>query len=175
MDAKTAVEILRREFKTTDKSLGLKPISIDGANKIADFIEQQEKEIVGLTDDNGQQHIEIMLLTRKKEQQEKYAELVRSVDGIRPEVLWFAQQMEDKLKKNDHKGGWSKCDIGYLMGRLYEELNELNVAVCEDAMDYKPKKYSLELIISEAEDVANFAMMIADVCGKRAELLVGGK
>ena len=29
-----------------------------------------------------------------------------TVTHVRPEVLWFAQQMEAKLKANDHKGGW---------------------------------------------------------------------
>jgi hypothetical protein len=43
MNAKTAIEILRREFKLIDKSLGLKPIPIDVSKKIAYYIEQQEK------------------------------------------------------------------------------------------------------------------------------------
>jgi hypothetical protein len=46
MDAKTAVEYLRRESKFLDKSLELKSFSMDGANLIADFIEKQEKSLL---------------------------------------------------------------------------------------------------------------------------------
>ena len=29
---------------------------------------------------------------------------------MREEVKWFAEQMENKLQENDHKGGWQDCD-----------------------------------------------------------------
>ena len=77
---------------------------------------------------------------------------------IRPEVLWFAEQMEITLRKNDHKGGWSedKCSMNYLHERLHEELGELTYATGLSGQGTKEK------IIEECTDVANFAMMIAD-------------
>lgn len=47
---------------------------IDGQHIV---IQQQAKRIAELEDDNGQQHIEIMLLSRKNKQQEREAELGR--------------------------------------------------------------------------------------------------
>jgi hypothetical protein len=76
--------------------------------------------------------------------------VVREVDealNMRPEVLAFAWLMEDKLRQNDHKGGWKECSFDYLMHRLVQEQDEL----------------LKQPHISEAVDVANFAMMIADV------------
>jgi hypothetical protein len=68
-------------------------------------------------------------------------------------VAWFAEQMEAALRRNDHKGGWSGADMGYLRDRLREECVEL-----EMALDAAP----FEKATREAADVANFAMMIAD-------------
>jgi hypothetical protein len=62
---------LRSKSKLAIAELGLEN------SKLKLQIEQQEKEIERLTDDNGQQHIEIMLLNRKEKQQAKYAELGR--------------------------------------------------------------------------------------------------
>lgn len=72
---------------------------------------------------------------------------------LRKEVRLFAEQMELKLRKNDHKGHWDVCRPGYLIDRLKEETKELEKILYSE----NPKQ-----IISEAADVANFAMMIAD-------------
>ncbi|GIQ61511.1 hypothetical protein PACILC2_00790 [Paenibacillus cisolokensis] len=79
-------------------------------------------------------------------------------ESLRSEVQWFAEQMEENLRENDHKGGWENESIYWLFSRLKEESTELLRAVdlVRDLHD-DPKK-----IISEAADVANFAMMIAD-------------
>jgi hypothetical protein len=77
---------------------------------------------------------------------------------IRDEVAWFAKEMEEVLTDNDHKGGWSDCDIkDYLFPRLMQELKEL-----EDVLIRNPHLYSSLDIVKECADVANFAMMIAD-------------
>jgi NTP pyrophosphatase (non-canonical NTP hydrolase) len=73
---------------------------------------------------------------------------------IRPAVQWFAQQMEAKLRKNDHKGGWEGMTLSRLMSRLDDEVGELYRALSADTN-----------VIEEASDVANFAMMIADNAG----------
>lgn len=88
------------------------------------------------------------------------AEIVTDVIGIntqptiRPEVRWFAKRMEAKLRANDHKQHWSKLHKDYLIERLFQEANELWLAIRNGE--------SAENIIQEAADVANFAMMIAD-------------
>jgi hypothetical protein len=86
---------------------------------------------------------------------------------LRPEVEAFAQLMEAKLRENDHKGGWSHEEPAYLLERMQEEAEELDDAV-EPHRFYVPPTCSEGdkwRIGREAADVANFAMMIADVCG----------
>jgi hypothetical protein len=74
---------------------------------------------------------------------------------IRPEVMAFAVLMETKLYMNDHKGGWRNDTPEALLERLYEEVDELKEALLVKSVR----------IANEAADVANFAMMIADVGG----------
>lgn len=74
---------------------------------------------------------------------------------LRPEVKWFAEQMEKKLLANDHKGGWTECTLDSLFERIDEEYFELNMAWSE--------KESAEDFIGEAADVANFLMMVSDL------------
>lgn len=77
---------------------------------------------------------------------------------LRPEVFRFALEMETKLFLNDHKGGWHRESALWLLERLYEEASELRHSIdsgcCEE-------------IRSEAADVANFAMMIAEKAAQR--------
>jgi NTP pyrophosphatase (non-canonical NTP hydrolase) len=82
--------------------------------------------------------------------------------NVRESVKWFSEQMESKLKENDKKGGWDNCNIYWLIGRLKEETNELLNAV--DL--HRDLGASKENIIKESADVANFAMMIADIARK---------
>lgn len=81
---------------------------------------------------------------------------------VRESVKWFAEQMENKLKENDKKGGWDDCNIYWLIQRIREETNELLSAVNLNR-DLGATK---ENIIREAADVANFAMMVADIARK---------
>lgn len=74
----------------------------------------------------------------------------------RPAVQWFANQMEVKLKLNDHKCGWQYCELQYLSMRLTQERKELTAAI----ESKEPAK-----VISECADISNFAMMIADRFG----------
>ncbi len=73
---------------------------------------------------------------------------------LRPEVRAFAGLMEAKLRENDHKPGWKHDDPYALFRRLCEEVGELRAAL--------KKPFA---VAGETADVANFAMMIADVCG----------
>jgi hypothetical protein len=80
--------------------------------------------------------------------EQKDAEIaqLREVLNIRPEVLWFAVQMELKLRENDHKGGWSEEHESWLLDELYRNAGKIR----EDRG------------IVRAVNTANFAMMIAD-------------
>jgi NTP pyrophosphatase (non-canonical NTP hydrolase) len=76
--------------------------------------------------------------------------------GERAEVAAFAGLMEDRLRRHDDRRGargWRVESRHFLFGRLREEVEELRGAVVPDA------------IAEEAADVANYAMMIADVAG----------
>ena len=88
---------------------------------------------------------------------------------VRPQVLWFAQQMEAKLQANDHKGGWENESIHSLIGRLGQEWRELHDAL------FPPWKRDPERVAEEAADVANFTMMIAGVVRKTGPEMPGLK
>jgi hypothetical protein len=65
---------------------------------------------------------------------------------LRPEVQWFAEQMELALQANDHKLGWKDCSKDWLNEQLHRHT-----------------RYLLQdNITRRAANVANFAMMIAD-------------
>lgn len=76
---------------------------------------------------------------------------------FRASVLWFAGEMEMTLRDNDRKGGWGQCGHRWLFERLRQEVDEL-----ESAMATADNQAE---VIREATDVANFAMMIADLAG----------
>jgi NTP pyrophosphatase (non-canonical NTP hydrolase) len=78
---------------------------------------------------------------------------------IRSEVSWFSGLMEKELKENDHKGGWQNESMEHMLVRLQEERDELVYAIDKFLIDKKDPRE----IFSEAADVANFAMMIADI------------
>lgn len=68
--------------------------------------------------------------------------------------------MEKQLQINDHKYGWQNCDPLWLLERLREETQELEQEVRQWVfVDGLPRNRT----ITEAADVANFAMFIADI------------
>ncbi|MHB8124688.1 MAG: hypothetical protein ACYDEJ_03425 [Desulfitobacteriaceae bacterium] len=77
----------------------------------------------------------------------------------REPVKWFAEQMEDILRKNDHKTGWHDYSNAFLLFRLRQSTQELDYSLRHRSQTLIP---SADEIIREATDVANFAMMIAD-------------
>lgn len=79
---------------------------------------------------------------------------------VRSEVQWFAEEMEKVLKENDWKGGWKDCSISWMIIKLSEEVGELATLFVNNAD-------TTEEVIKEAADVANVAMMIADIAKNR--------
>ena len=73
------------------------------------------------------------------------------LQGQWPCVQWFANEMQRELNANQHKNGWETLSYRWMLNRLRQEIGELERAV-EMRKD----------VVSEAADVANFAMMIAD-------------
>ena len=69
----------------------------------------------------------------------------------RREVKVFADMMEYKLKKNDHKGNFENTDVDFLLKRLKEEVVELETAI---------KNESYFEVMLEAADVANFSCIL---------------
>lgn len=77
-----------------------------------------------------------------------------AVPGMRVMVDEFSREMETRIVKNAHKGcSWKDDDVGSLLRRLRQELGELEEAIYLGKGD----------VVHEAADVANFAMMIADL------------
>ena len=75
---------------------------------------------------------------------------------LRPEVRWFAEQMELQLQANDHKPGWQNSSYSSLLTRLEQETKELEELMKEPWADRKDE------MVKECADIANFAMFLAD-------------
>lgn len=76
--------------------------------------------------------------------------------ALRPELLAFAEQMEKKLRKNDHKRGWREQPIEALFRLLKIEVQEFEVA---------DEFFTVAEARNELVDIANFAMMLHDRLG----------
>lgn len=95
---------------------------------------------------------------------------------LRPELKVFVVQMEDEMRANDHKGkdGWKYSSEERLFAWLMDEVRELYEAMTKARTVREKLRYSDD-VISEAADVANIAMMIADLAlrkereGQRAQ------
>lgn len=82
---------------------------------------------------------------------------------LRPSVAAFAQLMEHTLRRHDPvKGGqanWREAQIPDLFCYLEGEVKELQLEIYPPTMEQEPDD---DRVVSEAVDVANLAMMIAD-------------
>jgi hypothetical protein len=104
-----------------------------------------------------EKNYDVEKLLHHAQERARAAEAVLSLpEGIRPEVWQFARLMEERLRANDHKGGWKKETAKDLLFRIQDELCELIEAVYKE----------WDSVGDESADVANFAMMVADVTGK---------
>lgn len=76
------------------------------------------------------------------------------LDGLRPDLQRFFDAMVYKLRRNKNKGRWEGLNLDNTFHRLEEEVSEL-----KDAL----KEASTMEILMEAADVANFALIIANI------------
>lgn len=69
---------------------------------------------------------------------------------------WFVEAMKKEQHTNKWKGSYTLCTFGFLSKRLHEEAHELSRAL-------QKAKYQKDYqqVLSEAADVANFALFIA--------------
>lgn len=82
-------------------------------------------------------------------------EMCQFVHGLpRPVVVRFADDMEQRLLENDHRGGWHMEGKEYMGDLLTKAVSDLLLSLGSDA--------SAQLVTTRAADVANIAMMIAD-------------
>ena len=90
--------------------------------------------------------------------------LSRNEEGA---VTAFQAIMLEKLKKNAHKGGWTRSDVRELFDRAAEEMKEAEEALERRFWSMLPGERETEAknFAREAADVANFLMMAADVMG----------
>lgn len=74
----------------------------------------------------------------------------------RASVERFSFLMEEVLRQNDYKGGWTESSIMYLEHRLVEEVGEyFKVA-------YRSNIGDRRMIKKELIDIANFCMMLSE-------------
>jgi hypothetical protein len=82
--------------------------------------------------------------------------------ALRPEVLAFARVMSAKIDGHNHdrgEHGWRSATPAHLMGWLESYVTALSYALDASTMD---------AVLGKAANVANLAMMIADVAGALA-------
>lgn len=79
----------------------------------------------------------------------------------------FQAIMLEKLKKNAHKGGWTRAEAHSLFARAKQEMQEAETALADGFWSMLPgeKSENAKRFAREAADVANFLMMAADVLG----------
>lgn len=93
----------------------------------------------------------------------------------REELESFIKLMEVKLQENNDKGEWRNESFGFLLRRIKEEILGVEEAISKLTMhttiDRSSEHYeeAVELVKNEAADVANFAMMIADLANETKE------
>lgn len=76
------------------------------------------------------------------------------LEDQKPQIQRFFDAMIFKLNKNSHKGAWEGIGFDHARKRLNDEVEELDAAMSDGNV--------IEVIL-EAADVANFALILADI------------
>lgn len=79
-----------------------------------------------------------------------------SSGSVRLEVATFAEEMETKLRRNDHKRGWRDLPVEALFRLLMIELEEFRVA--DEFLNVADAR-------KELVDLANFCLILHDRLG----------
>ena len=83
---------------------------------------------------------------------------VADPQSLETKAYLFAGDMIERLRANDHKGGWQDMGFAEIIGRIREETDELTTA-CRNW----PGSIDKTQVIREAADIANFCMFIVDL------------
>jgi hypothetical protein len=90
-------------------------------------------------------------------------------DILRPEVRRFSLVMERELRENDYKGHWRGAPmhrvLAHLAGKLVAAARELVLNI-DPTVELTPNATTL----SECADVANLALIVADVAGELPDM-----
>jgi hypothetical protein len=99
-----------------------------------------------------------------------YTDIMEVVTFLRDPVLEFAREMEKKLRRHDgDKQGWN-IEFWESLLPLFISLDQHKGKLLRSIAE--PRSLgAMDQIISDAADVANFAMMIADNASRWKELL----
>lgn len=82
-------------------------------------------------------------------------EMCQFIHGLpRPVVVRFADDMEQRLRENDHKGGWS--------GGSKQHMANILAKATGDLLQSLKDNQTVQHVTTRAADVANIAMMIAN-------------
>lgn len=82
------------------------------------------------------------------------------LEAVRPDLQRFFDAMVYKLRRNAHKGNWEDLTLGRAQDLLMAEVKELGEAIADGN--------SAEIVF-EAADVANFALMSANIALRAQE------
>jgi hypothetical protein len=94
-----------------------------------------------------------------------------SKEGIRAEVLRFAEEMERVLKDNDRKLGWTVTGIDFLATRLLSNLSTFMLAY--NSAFLEPQNNVRGMMQKCMVDIANYAMIIWDKLNERYAIYDG--
>lgn len=81
---------------------------------------------------------------------------------LRPEVRRFAEAMEERLQGHDEKGGWKDSQPLYLLDLVHSKFYRLQDALRKEVFGRGTP--CPQQIVLGAIDMANYAMMLLDVC-----------
>jgi DNA repair exonuclease SbcCD ATPase subunit len=146
------VVLLKEQLKSTDERLEHVEHELDLANDAADR-EGSARDAAELQLDR----------TKARAKTGEVESIVSEGLELRPEVVGLARAMERRLREHDFERpyGWKRNEPDELLARLQEEATKLEVALQLATSGDEPPGQ----ILWEAADVANFAMMVADVSG----------
>lgn len=94
--------------------------------------------------------------------------------AIRPDVRWFSLLMELALQDNDWKGGWideeGHAEIRDLFSNIQRHIRNSEIDEFQVPLSVQEKVKELNSMV----DIANYAMMIADILNHQIYEQTGG-
>lgn len=103
-----------------------------------------------------------VLRQSKEDDRVKNIEAREVIDYLRPEVLAFAQAIEQAMRKNDPKKGdsWKGCEVSFLECKLEEEYGEAAEVYYDSMkMTFDPSTWKNEFT-GELADLGAVVMML---------------